>query len=108
MDQYAPGHIALTLSDAAPADSALVVSENFYPGWRAKIDGKPATVERADLTLMGIPLPAGARKVELDFSSDTYKEGKAITLAALALAILAALAGAAAGALGPGPKERAA
>jgi Bacterial membrane protein YfhO len=93
VDAYSPGHIVLTLSDPAPKGSALVVSENFYPGWRATIDGKPATAERADLTLIGLPLPEGAKKVELNFSSDTYKEGKAITLAALAIAILAALGG---------------
>jgi hypothetical protein len=93
VDSYAPGHIAITLSDPAPKGSALVVSENFYPGWHATVDGKPATAERADLTLIGIALPEGARKVELNFSSDTYKEGKSITLAAIAIAILAVLAG---------------
>ena len=104
VDSYAPGHIAMTLGAPAPKGSALVVSENYYPGWRATIDGKPATVERADLSLMGIPLPEGAKKVELEFSSDTYKEGKAITLAALLVAIAAVLAGA----FVPVPKERAA
>ena len=93
VDAYAPGHIVLTLSDPAPKGSALVVSENFYPGWHATADGKPVTVERADLSLMGIALPEGAKKIELDFSSDTYKEGKTITLAALAISIVAVLAG---------------
>lgn len=93
-NRYEPGHIALALSAPAPKGSALVVSENYYPGWRASIDGTPATVERADLVLMGIPLPEGAKQVELVFSSDTYRNGKLITLAALALSGLAALAGA--------------
>ncbi len=93
VDKYEPGHIALTFSAPAPKGSALVVSENFYPGWRATIDGKPAEAERADLTLIGVPLPEGARKVELSFSSDTYARGKSITLAAIALSILAVLAG---------------
>jgi hypothetical protein len=104
VDLYEPGHIKLTLSDPAPKGSALVVSENYYPGWHATVDGTPATAERADLTLIGIALPEGARKVELRFSSDTYKEGKAITLAAIALALLAALAGL----FVPGRMERAA
>jgi len=93
VDLYEPGHIKLTLSNPAPKGSALVVSENYYPGWHATVDGTPATAERTDLTLIGIALPEGARKVELIFSSDTYKEGKAITLAAIALAVLALLAG---------------
>jgi hypothetical protein len=93
VDSYAPGHIAMTLSEAAPKASALVVSENYYPGWHATVDGKPAVAERADLSLMGIALPEGAKKIELNFSSDTYKEGKTITLLALAIAFLATLAG---------------
>jgi hypothetical protein len=104
VDSYAPGHIVVALSDPAPKGSALVVSENYYPGWRATVDGKPATVERADLSLMGVPLPEGAKKIELTFSSDSYERGKAITLAAIAIAILATLAGV----LVPAPKERAA
>jgi hypothetical protein len=91
---YEPGHIALTLSAPAPKGSALVVSENYYPGWHATVDGKPATVDRADLVLMGVPLPEGAKQVELTFSSDTYARGKAITLAAIAIALLAMAAGA--------------
>ena len=93
VDQYEPGHIALTLSAPAPKGAALVVSENFYPGWRAAVDGKPVKAERADYVLIGVPLPEGAKKVELNFSSDTYKEGKSITIAALAISILAVLAG---------------
>jgi hypothetical protein len=104
IDSYAPGHIALTLSSPAPKGSALVVSENFYPGWSATVDGKPATAERADLTLIGIELPEGAKKVELNFSSATYAEGKSITLVAIALAVAAALAGL----FMPKPKEHAA
>ncbi|HLA89136.1 MAG TPA: YfhO family protein [Gemmatimonadaceae bacterium] len=90
---YEPGRIALALSAPAPRGSALVVSENYYPGWRASVDGKPVAVERADLVLMGIPLPEGARQVELVFSSESYRTGKVITLAALALSMLAVLAG---------------
>jgi hypothetical protein len=92
--KYEPGHFALTLSQPAPKGSALVVSENFYPGWHVTVDGKPASVERADLVLMGVPLPEGARQMEFTYSSDVYARGKAITLVALALSLIAALAGA--------------
>ena len=91
---YDAGHIALTLSAPAPKGSALVVSENYYPGWRVKIDGKPGNVERADLVLMGVPLPEGAREVELTFTSDSYETGKRVTLAAILLSVLAMLGGA--------------
>jgi hypothetical protein len=42
---------------------------------------------------MGIPLPAGARKVELAFSNPAYETGKRVTWIALALALFMLLAG---------------
>ena len=91
--KYEPGHFVVALSAPAPKGAALVVSENFYPGWRASVDGRAATAERADLVLMGVALPEGAREVEFVFASDTYARGKAITLLAIAVALITALAG---------------
>jgi uncharacterized membrane protein YfhO len=64
-----------------------MVSENYYPGWSATVDGKPATIGRADMTLIGVELPAGARNVSLRFASPPYETGKKVTLAALLLAL---------------------
>lgn len=85
---YEPGHFALELSAPAPEGSALVVSENYYPGWTATVDGQPAKAERANLALMAVALPAGARQVEFTFDSTPFHTGKLVTLAALVLALL--------------------
>jgi hypothetical protein len=90
---YAPGHIVLELDKPAPAGSMLVVSENYYPGWKATVDGKPAPLVRTDYSLMGVVLPAGARRVELTFSSAPYERGKMLTLFALGLSIVGIAAG---------------
>ena len=82
-----PRDIHVELSAPAPEGSALVVSENWYPGWNARVDGRPATVARADYTLMGIPLAVGARRVELSFSDPVYARGKLVTLIALAVTV---------------------
>jgi len=91
---YEPGHVAMELDKPAPAGSALIASENYYPGWSATVDGKPAAIGRADFVLMGVALPAGARKVELQFASPSFQKGKVITLIAIALALAAAAGGA--------------
>lgn len=88
-----PGRISVELSGPAPAGSALIVAENFYPGWSATIDGQPGAVQRADLSLMGVPLPTGATKIELTFASTSYERGKLLTLLGLAVAALAMGAG---------------
>jgi hypothetical protein len=90
---YAPGQIVLQLAKPAPAGSMLVVSENFYPGWKATADGKDALVARTDYSLMGVVLPAGATHVEMTFTSAAYERGKVVTLFALALSIIGIAAG---------------
>lgn len=92
--RYDPGHITVRLSEPAPAGSALIVSENYYPGWHATVDGKEAAIGRADFTLIGVELPAGARDIELVYSSATFERGKLITTVALLIAVLAVIAGA--------------
>ncbi|MDF1502626.1 YfhO family protein [Roseisolibacter sp. H3M3-2] len=91
----APGRIALSLAQPAPAGAALVVSENYYPGWTASVDGRSVPVGRADYSLIGVGLPAGAREVVLTFTSPRVATGKAISLAVLAGSLLAMAAGAA-------------
>lgn len=88
VNRYDPGAIDLELDAPAPAGSALVVSENFYPGWTAEVDGKPALTARANFTLIGVDLPAGARKVSLRFDSAPYQTGKLVTLLTLGAAAL--------------------
>ncbi|MHB1223762.1 MAG: hypothetical protein ACYC2G_06890 [Gemmatimonadaceae bacterium] len=85
---YAPGEIDLRLARPAPAGAALVVSENYYPGWTATVNGKPVPVGRADFTLVGVALPEGAREVTLRFHSEAYERGKLVTLAAFSLALV--------------------
>ena len=91
--KYSPGQVSIELSEPAAAGAALVVSENYYPGWTATVDGKSAPVGRADMTLIGVQLPEGGRKIELTFDSPTYERGKLITLFALALTALLIIGG---------------
>ena len=85
--RFDPGAIDVELDQPAPNGSALLVSENYYPGWTAMVDGKPANIGRAQMTLIGVELPEGARKIELRFTSKPYETGKTVTLAALLLAL---------------------
>ncbi|HET6761757.1 MAG TPA: YfhO family protein, partial [Gemmatimonadaceae bacterium] len=85
---HEPGRVQIELSAPAPQGSSLVVSENYYPGWNAAVDGKPARIGRADYTLIGVELPQGARRIELNFTSDSYTKGKVITWIAIAVGLL--------------------
>jgi hypothetical protein len=106
--KYEAGRMSLTLSAPAPAGSALVVSENYFPGWTATVDGKPATAERTNYVLIGVPLPAGAKSVELEFKSASYERGKSITLIAIAATLAWLVLGVLAGRRRPEPMGAAA
>jgi len=85
--RYDPGHLTFHLDRVAPAGASLIVSENYYPGWAATVDGKPAPAARADYTLIGVPLSAGATTVDLTFHSSVAEVGKTITLIAAVVAV---------------------
>lgn len=76
-----PGRLVLQLA-RAPADSAYVyVAENYFPDWHATVDGRSASVIRAQVSLMAVPVPPGAQRVELEFRSRSYALGRLVTLA---------------------------
>lgn len=88
-----PGAIDVELVGDAANGAALVVSENFFPGWHAQIDGRDVATVRANYNLIGVPLTAAAKRVTLRFVDAAYETGKTVTLVALAIAIAAVLAG---------------
>jgi hypothetical protein len=57
--------------------------EQFYPGWRATVDGRPVPIERWDSTFQAIEVPAGAHRVRFLFRPASVEIGGAISLAAL-------------------------
>jgi hypothetical protein len=100
---YAAGSIDVTLDQPAAAGQALIVAENFYPGWRATVDGKSTSVARMNYNLIGVPLPAGARSIQLRFVDAAYQRGKVVTLVALLIAALMTIGGVVMERRRPGP-----
>ena len=88
VSHWEPGKMSVRLDPAPQAASFLMVSENWYPEWRATVDGRAVTPLRGDYTFLTVPVPAGARDVELAYSRDTYDVGKTITLASLAVSLV--------------------
>jgi hypothetical protein len=84
---WRPGAMSIELDDNLRQPGYLLVSENWYEDWRAEVDGASAPVLRGDNSLITVPLPAGARRVNLTFRSAAYARGKAISYASLALVL---------------------
>jgi hypothetical protein len=89
-------HLALENDDelsvdvSAPGEALLVLAFTYMPGWEASVDGASARVLRADSAFMAVPLPAGAKRVELRYRPTSFRVG--LALSALGLFALFALA----------------
>lgn len=78
---YDLNHVAVDVTTETPG--YLVLSDVWYPGWHAKVDGTPAPVLRANYTFRAVPVPAGTHRVELRFAPLTWRIGVGISLAVL-------------------------
>lgn len=66
-------------------DCILIDSENCYPGWKAKLDGKSIPIHKRLSTLMAINLPKGKHVIELTFQPFSFKLGCYISNIAIAI-----------------------
>ena len=53
----------------------LILSENAYPGWRARVDGSEVPIYRTDVTLQGVVVPAGVHRVDFTLESRSLRWG---------------------------------
>ena len=86
-EEYSPERIVMRVE--TPLPGLLILSDLYYPGWRATVQGQPAPIQRANYLLRAIPVNAGEQRVELTYSPRSIKLGAWIS----ALGWLAVLAG---------------
>jgi len=79
----------MELSVHASGRALLVLSELYYPGWTATVNGRAAGVWKVDGALRGIVLPRGDSQVSLRFRPARIYVGAALGLTAFG-AVLAA------------------
>ena len=71
--------------------SELVLTDLHYPGWKVRLDGKPADLHRVDYLLRGHDASAGRHRIEFRYEPLSWRLGWIISLVALA-ALAAGLA----------------
>ncbi len=60
-------------------DAILVLSESYYPGWEAEIDGTKAKVLRANYVFRAVCVPEGGHTVVFTFRPASFSYGMALT-----------------------------
>jgi hypothetical protein len=53
----------------------LILADTWYPGWQARVDGKPEPIYRADCAFRAIRVPAGRHQVEFLFAPVSFRAG---------------------------------
>jgi hypothetical protein len=82
---YHPEQVELRLE--TPHESLLVLTDSFYPGWRAWVGGVEAEIFRANGLFRAIRVPAGQHRVVFEYRPRSLRWGMGISVASLGLLI---------------------
>lgn len=87
IQSYAPERV--TLAASARRRSMLVLTDTFFPGWTATVDGRGARIEQVDYLLRGVVVAAGTHRVEFRYQPLSWRIGWIVS--ALTVIVLGAL-----------------
>lgn len=83
IESWLPRDLVVRSRSAQPG--VLLVVQRWHPDWKATVDGKPATLLRANHLFSGVQVPAGEHVVELHYQPS--RPALYVTLAALAFGL---------------------
>lgn len=64
-------------------NSFLMLTDNYYPGWKAYLDGKETKIYRANYTFRAVELPRGKHKIMFNYQPDSLKRGAIVSAMSL-------------------------
>ena len=73
----------------SPAAGLLVFNESYDTGWRASVDGRPASICRVNAVVQGVAVPPGRHTLRFAYHPPGLRAGCAWTVAGLLALILA-------------------
>lgn len=73
--------------------AVLRLADLWYPDWKVSVDGKPATLLRADHLLRAVAVPAGRHTVRFTYASSAFTLGAWVSALSVVLALLLMLGG---------------
>lgn len=85
---------ALAIEATMGCDGMVVLSDAYFPGWKAKLDGKPVPIYEVDLALRGVYVPQGSHRITMRYRPASVYLGALLSFLGIAgAAILAIVAG---------------
>jgi hypothetical protein len=87
---YTP--LRVVVESESPRDGLLLLTDSYYPGWRAFVDGEEQPILRGNYLFRAVPVPAGRHSVEFVYAAGSFKTG--LLISGLAAGLLLLLVGA--------------
>jgi hypothetical protein len=86
---YAEQDMTVSVSTDAPA--LLVVTDSYFPGWDATLDGQQVATYPTDVAFRGVIVPAGTHQVVFRYRPFSFTLGVIVTFLAIGSLLLAVL-----------------
>ncbi len=84
---------SIILRAAMACDGVVILSDTYYPGWHAFVDGKPVDIHEVNLAMRGVAVPAGLHEVRYLFRPTSVYLGAILTALGILSACFLALRG---------------
>ena len=78
-----PEHVVVDVD--APGHGFFVLADQYYPGWRATVNGTAVPIHRVNQMFRLVEVPAGTSRVEFRYRPTSVAVGAAISVATLAV-----------------------
>lgn len=88
---YSPERVDLEVEVPGRRNAVLASTERYAAGWRAHVDGDPATVFRVNLYFRGILVPPGKHRVEWKYEPTLWRPLVNLGLATLIGSVVGAI-----------------
>ena len=79
--KYASEEVSIDVNSTCAG--LLVLSDMYYPGWDATVNGRAATIHPTDVLLRGVPVTAGHSVVSFRYRPESFTLGLLLALASL-------------------------
>jgi hypothetical protein len=91
VQEHAPNQVRIQAKMACKG--MVILSDTFFPGWRATIDGASAPIYEVNAAMRGVIVPAGAHTLTFQYRPASVVWGALLTLLGIGGAIALALVG---------------
>jgi hypothetical protein len=82
------GNQRISIQTETPAPCLAVISQTYYPTWKAYIDGEPAKLWRANYAFQAVEVPAGKHQIQLRYEDRTFLLGALLSVTGLAACVV--------------------